>query len=273
MGVSMNFNFLKRVLSALILFPLLILLILKGGFSLLLAIAWLCLMLCWYEWIRLFEFKNFFLIWGALILSLSLFFSLNLSLIMVFHAFLFLAFLPFLLTFEKESYKNIFFPFLVGLFYLYLGFMPIVWIAKGYPRELLVYFFSVVFATDTGAYLAGKLFGKRPFFAKISPKKTWEGFFGGLLIALLVGIMLNRFWGFWSLKLALILTLALSLWETCGDLFESAVKRVVEKKDSGALIPGHGGLLDRIDGVLFASPLYFIFLEGLNYGAYLRVGL
>jgi len=125
----------------------------------------------------------------------------------------------------------------------------------------LIYFFSVVFSADTGAYLTGKKLGRTPFFSKISPKKTLEGFIGGIVFAVLVGMTLSYFLKLWSLGISFIISVILALIEALGDLFESAVKRAVGKKDSGAIIPGHGGMLDRIDGVLFASSTFLIILK------------
>ncbi|MEZ0344460.1 MAG: phosphatidate cytidylyltransferase, partial [Caldimicrobium sp.] len=97
-------------------------------------------------------------------------------------------------------------------------------------------------------------------------KKTWEGFFGGIVLANLIGFLLNNYFYFWDLKTTVFISTILSLFGVLGDLFESAVKRAVGKKDSGALIPGHGGLLDRIDEVLFASPVFLFLLEVFHYG-------
>ncbi len=273
MAGSMNFNFLKRFLSALILSPLLVLLLLKGSPSLIFSVILFCGLIAWYEWCQLFDFSLFYLVWGGIILTLSFsltgFFSpfFQISLFFIF------TFFPFLFIFNKESFTNLFFPFLIGLIYLYVGFFPFENILSKYPRELLLLFFLIIFTNDTGAYLAGKLFGRHPFFPKISPKKTWEGFWGGILLSLLSALIFNHYFSLWSIERVIYLVLALSLAGVMGDLFESSVKRTVGKKDSGALIPGHGGLLDRIDGVIFASPVFLFFLEVLGYGNLLRLGL
>lgn len=264
----MNFNILKRVFSAIILFPLLILIVLKGNLSLIIGIALVVLILCWFEWIKLFNFPLKYFLWGGIILLGALIALPFLAFPFVFFFILFFSFLPFLFSFERESFSVNFFPFMGGLFYLMLGFLPIIMLAEKYPREYLVFFFSVVFATDTGAYLVGKVFGRTPFFSKISPKKTWEGFLGGVLFALLTSLLLQKFFFLWSISISLIIGFVLAITEACGDLFESAVKRAVGKKDSGALIPGHGGLLDRIDGVLFASPCFLFSVEVFKNGIF-----
>ncbi|MCS7149972.1 MAG: phosphatidate cytidylyltransferase [Caldimicrobium sp.] len=262
----MNFNFLKRLISAIVLFPILVLVLLKGSHSVITVLVALSILICWHEWIRLFDFSRGYFLLGSLTLLFVIYQSSFISWPILFFLVFFMSFLPFLFYFRRENFTSQFFPLIAGLFYLMLGFIPILVLSKEYPREYLLFLFSVVFATDTGAYLAGKLLGRRPFFSQISPKKTWEGFFGGIFLALLVGILLREIFSLWSLKTSMLISLVLSLSETCGDLFESAVKRSVGKKDAGALIPGHGGLLDRIDGVLFASPFFLLFLEVINNG-------
>ncbi|MGB9762037.1 MAG: phosphatidate cytidylyltransferase [Caldimicrobium sp.] len=264
----MNFEFLKRVLSASVLFPLLVILVLKGNSLVINLTILICLFIAWFEWSKLFNFESLLFFWGliSLILVYSFFLKFN-----FFHLFVFTffwAFLPFIFNFEAPFFYKNFFVFLLGIFYLFLGFFPFKIILFEYPRELTLFFFCVVFANDTGAYLSGKFLGKRPFIPKISPKKTWEGFWGGMVLALLVGWMLNNYFHFWDSRRVILVSFVLALFGVMGDLFESAIKRAVGKKDSGALIPGHGGLLDRIDGVLFASPVFLLLLEVFPHGTY-----
>jgi len=121
-----------------------------------------------------------------------------------------------------------------------------------------------VWGFDTGAYLIGRAIGRRPFFPWISPKKTLEGVIGGLLVALLaVGIVLalaGQPW--WE---ALLLGPFLGVAAQAGDLAESLLKRAAGAKDSGTLLPGHGGILDRVDSILFAAPVLVVYL-GLVHG-------
>jgi len=119
---------------------------------------------------------------------------------------------------------------------------------------------SVIFAGDTGAYYAGNLFGRRKLSPSISPGKTLEGSIGGLLVSLLVGIIFKKFW-FTGLAwgMFIFVVILIEVMAQIGDLFESMLKRSAGVKDSGRLLPGHGGLLDRIDGLLFAAPtLYYL---------------
>lgn len=116
----------------------------------------------------------------------------------------------------------------------------------------------IVWTNDTFAFLSGKFFGKTPLFPRLSPKKTWEGTIGGLVFSIIAGYLLYFFSGidllFWLIS-ALIIAPAAIL----GDLFESMIKRSLGIKDSGTILPGHGGILDRFDAAYFAAPLFFIF--------------
>jgi phosphatidate cytidylyltransferase len=115
--------------------------------------------------------------------------------------------------------------------------------------------------SDSGAYFAGRFFGRRLLFPSLSPNKTVEGSLGGLLLTvLIVGAVSYQFLGF-SLMKALVIGAGVSLFSQCGDLFESALKRILGVKDLGHFLPGHGGILDRTDSLLFTAPaVYYISL-------------
>jgi phosphatidate cytidylyltransferase len=123
--------------------------------------------------------------------------------------------------------------------------------------ELTIIALVGTWAADTGAFLAGSAFGKRKVYPRVSPGKTWEGVAGGLaltvVVLLLAGTTLLQLEVWQSLFLGVVITAAAAL----GDLVESAFKRAAGVKDSGALIPGHGGLLDRADSVLFVLPVFY----------------
>lgn len=117
---------------------------------------------------------------------------------------------------------------------------------------------AIVFAGDTFAYLAGRFFGKNKLLEAVSPKKTIEGSIGGLGGSALAGLVMGLYFlpnrPLWALVLTALVT---GLFAQVGDLFESLLKRIADVKDSGAIMPGHGGILDRVDGVLFAAPIYY----------------
>ena len=124
-------------------------------------------------------------------------------------------------------------------------------------------FFLLVntFANDTGAFYSGKLFGKHKLYESVSPKKTWEGSIGGLLFAFMVAIFFLKLFRLHAIDFPIIILIfLLSVAGQVGDLAESMLKRNFNVKDSGELLPGHGGVLDRIDSLLFAAPVLYIFL-------------
>lgn len=144
-----------------------------------------------------------------------------------------------------------------------------------YSGWLLLAFFLIIWASDTGAYLfgmsLGQKFGKK-LFPSISPKKSWVGFWGGLFLALVVGVVLFLTGSFefsglkdFSWYHALGLSAVMNVSGVYGDLFESQWKRHYEVKDSGSIIPGHGGLLDRFDSAIFAIPAGMIYLAVFNF--------
>ena len=151
----------------------------------------------------------------------------------------------------------------IGLPYAGIGGLAIVWLRLTPAAGLrdTVFLVAVIWATDTGAYLAGRLLGGRKLAPLISPGKTWSGAFGGLAAAAAAGFVLAGGNGH-----ALPAALALSVAAQGGDLLESAIKRKFGVKDSGRTIPGHGGLFDRVDGFLIAGPLAAMLALGVQGG-------
>ena len=132
-------------------------------------------------------------------------------------------------------------------------------------RPVLLGLFIILWSSDVGAYVFGMLFGqkgKHKLFPSVSPKKSWEGFIGGLLVASATGHIL------WSVDMlpcglvhTLIISLLIAVFGVFGDLVESMLKRSVGVKDSGHIMPGHGGLLDRFDAALFALPVALFYIK------------
>lgn len=127
---------------------------------------------------------------------------------------------------------------------------------------ILIYVLAVAWITDTGAYFAGRAFGKRPLAKRVSPNKTVEGavcgFFLGLAFALLIGFLWLRPELGVSNFLLILISVSLPLCAVIGDLIESVFKRISDAKESGSILPGHGGLLDRVDSLLIAAPFLFV---------------
>ena len=154
-------------------------------------------------------------------------------------------------------------PFYVALPFSFLHFLVLE--SGSYDYNLLLGFFLLVWANDSGAYLFGVNFGKRRLFKRISPRKSWEGAIGGFFVTLLVAYFLHFFNEDLSSLNWIILGVIISVMGTFGDLVESMLKRSVNIKDSGSLLPGHGGVLDRFDAVIFAIPLVCGYLILLRY--------
>jgi len=149
---------------------------------------------------------------------------------------------------------------LLPLLYPTASFLFLLALYKGFGMEALIWLTLVVALTDTGAYFVGRKFGKTPF-NPISPKKTWEGVIGGVAIATIFGAWYGV--SFVNLFLALIISLVVSVSSIYGDLYESFLKRRAGVKDSGNILPGHGGVLDRVDGFMFAAVMMVVLLRGL----------
>jgi phosphatidate cytidylyltransferase len=130
---------------------------------------------------------------------------------------------------------------------------------------LIFFLFLVTWANDTGAYYVGTLWGRRPLAPRISPRKTWEGAAGGLLGSVLAALAC-RAWFLDSLSTgeALGAGVLIGLTAPLGDLAESILKRSAGVKDSGTILPGHGGLLDRIDSLIFTTPAFYYYLLAMR---------
>lgn len=136
---------------------------------------------------------------------------------------------------------------------------------KEYNPYLVLSVFFIIWTNDSSAYLFGSQLGRTKLAPKISPKKTWEGAIGGLVSSLVLVYFLPQEFLPFTIIERLTLAFIIVLFSTLGDLFQSKLKRSVNIKDSGNILPGHGGILDRIDSMLFAFPAVFIYLGILGY--------
>jgi phosphatidate cytidylyltransferase len=132
--------------------------------------------------------------------------------------------------------------------------------ALSYSYSLPMGFFILQWSADTFAYLVGRQFGKHKLFERISPKKTLEGFIGALILTTGMAYVLSLFWDDINSLDWMIMGAIVVVFGTFGDLTESLLKRNLQIKDSGSLLPGHGGVLDRFDGVFFSAPAAYFFL-------------
>jgi phosphatidate cytidylyltransferase len=140
----------------------------------------------------------------------------------------------------------------------YLVFYPLP--GYQYNYAILLGMFILIWGNDTFAYLTGRLLGKHLLFERISPKKTWEGFIGGTIFTLGIAWLISFIFQVLNLSDWLIIGSIISIAGVYGDLTESMIKRTFNRKDSGNILPGHGGILDRIDSLLVAAPLVAAFL-------------
>ncbi|HCR85524.1 MAG TPA: hypothetical protein DIV86_02485 [Alphaproteobacteria bacterium] len=221
-------NLLKRFIAAIILAPVVLYLIITGGvpFFICVLMAYLIML---YEWANLTSKANYRIVW-----------------------------------------------FIAGLIYITLAVVTLVVLERyrfsisegsdAYPLVLLTIIF-IVWASDISAYFVGKTFGGPKLAAKISPNKTWSGFFGALFATVILFFTINHFYPFKGndVYLFLVIFLTISIFSVLGDLLESYMKRKFGVKDSGAIIPGHGGLLDRLDGLLMVLNVLGIYIIANSY--------
>lgn len=163
--------------------------------------------------------------------------------------------------FEKNEY-------LIITFYLIASFVFLTLIPSynnQYDPLIVLGAFVLMWANDTFAFLIGKNFGKRKLYPRISPNKTIEGFFGGLIFSCVAGWMISVFTETLTLAIWIGMSLVVSIFGTFGDLIQSKLKRQAGVKDSGRLMPGHGGMFDRLDSIVFASPFLYAYLQIILY--------
>lgn len=171
--------------------------------------------------------------------------------------------------FERKPFTNIAYTFL-GIFYVAVPFALLniaTFENNRYDYQIIFGCLFILWASDSGAYFAGTLFGKRKLFERISPKKSWEGFVGGAILAFSFAYGLPYFFSAIGHEPTIrswqwiVIGLIIIIGGTFGDLVESLLKRSIEIKDSGTSLPGHGGFLDRFDGLLISAPFIVAFLE------------
>jgi phosphatidate cytidylyltransferase len=169
---------------------------------------------------------------------------------------------------KENPFKNIAITFL-GILYIALPFSLLYLmgfnsqnhlIPGNYNPEIILGYFFLLWTSDTGAYLVGISIGRHPLFARVSPKKSWEGFIGGVTLTIGIAFLISHYFTFFAPVQWLVIAAIISIFGVLGDLIESMLKRSLQIKDSGNILPGHGGILDRFDSVIFSAPLVFVYL-------------
>ena len=244
-----------RILSSLVMVPLVLGAIYMGDPFLNLLMLVVGSMWCW-EWTTMIENKNpalYAVIYAvAMIYSLLLPLSLLWLIIVVACA----AFMAYKVRKEKHPLL-----LLLGVLYISVGMGALMWIYDVVGAVMTLWLIFAVWSVDVGGYVFGSMIGGPKLAPKISPKKTWAGLIGGVLLAAtvcggfvyLMGVNTNIFILFTAVAASLAVIAQI------GDLCESAIKRYLGIKDSSNLIPGHGGIFDRIDGLVFAAPFFYLF--------------
>ncbi len=264
----------KRILTSLIGIPAVILFVALGNQYVLGVLLSIISILCMYEYFSVIKKICKPIEWVGYISSILIFLPAIFQdgqvfkiITLVIPGIILLLFLQVILTNMKYTFKDIVYT-LFGIIYIpfFITFLELIrCMANG--RTLIGYILTLSWSTDIFAYLIGKNFGKTKF-TKISPNKTTEGIFAGIIGAVICSLLYlyiaKTFWQVeYPYSYILIISLGLSIISQIGDLVASAIKRMVNTKDYGNLLPGHGGMLDRIDSLLFLTPfVYIIFSIG-----------
>ena len=262
----------QRVLVAILLIPIGVTFIVLGGWPYALLIIAVLGIAAWEYW-RIFKSGGFspspfLLIGGAAVLALTRF-LLNFREADAALAFLVMATMGLHTIHHERGDEHSATDFTITIAgILYIGWLGSYLVSLRNLPDGLWWTLQVIISTamaDAGAYFIGSHFGKHPLAPRVSPKKTWEGYFGGILVGALGGALMGILWGIVTPAITplrgLIMGLVLSALTPLGDLGESMVKRQFNIKDSSRILPGHGGIFDRIDSWLWAAPIgYYLIL-------------
>jgi phosphatidate cytidylyltransferase len=259
-------NLLKRTLSGIIFVLIFFSAILYSENSYI-ALIILCGFLCIWEFIRMIKLKSFVpyvLFAFVLFLMIKRRDSHAISLVLMI-SILSSVFLIYQLFAKKEiSFLNDRVKLGVTIRYVifsvcFLVLLP--FYENNFHPYLMISILSIIWVNDSFAFLVGKNFGKNKLFPSVSPKKTIEGFFGGFIFSLLAAMFISKFNLDFSMLNWMIIGVIVSVIGTVGDLVESKFKRQAKVKDSGSIMPGHGGILDRLDSLLFAAPFVYLYIN------------
>lgn len=249
----------KRVFTAIVGIFLLLFVVNKGGMLLSTAIFIIALLgvLELYHAFKCIDIKPIYGIGiiGTTAIYLSTL-TTRISLTFVFTALIILILIIYLFS-NKYNLKDIALTFLSILYIPFLLFH--IYYLDGTHYIWLV--FIIAFGTDTFAYLIGSLFGKHKLYEKVSPKKSIEGAIGGILGSALLAALYSMIFNLNSISLLIIMAIIASVFSQMGDLVASKIKRTVKIKDYGKIFLGHGGVMDRFDSIIFASPVIYYFIE------------
>ena len=226
---------------------------------------------CLYEFKRLTNLKGYYIfvaylaLWWAFIYLVSD--KVAITMLMLFTITINLALIAFLFSKKEKEFTSVQ-KFIIALFYIGGGCIFLTMIPykeNKFAQFLIMGIFIIIWVSDTFAYAVGKTLGKTKLYASVSPKKTIEGSLGGLFFALIAAYFLAKYETTINLTQWLILATVIVITGGIGDLLESKFKRMAGVKDSGAILPGHGGILDRLDSLVFAAPFAYLTLNLFSY--------
>ncbi len=189
----------------------------------------------------------------------------NKKIFLIYIIFLAIIFIVELFRNQTKPFHNISYT-IFGIIYISLPFSLLNYLAYTpltdyqYNSNIIIGFLFIVWSNDSGAYLVGSQLGKRKLFERISPKKTWEGSIGGAVFSAITAFVISNIFNILQLTDWLIIALIVLIFGTLGDLVESMFKRSISIKDSGNILPGHGGILDRFDSIILSAPFVYLYI-------------
>ncbi|OSY87926.1 phosphatidate cytidylyltransferase [Tenacibaculum holothuriorum] len=224
-------------------------------------------LICLWEFSKIIQSKNYIsYIVLAIITALTIYiFDADYpALILGFSVFCLSILLYYLFSLKKIKYdsiqQKIFQKYIyIVLPFFYLAKLP--FLNGEYKPSIVFYIILLIWTNDSFAYLVGKNFGKHKLFERVSPKKTIEGFIGGLAFAIIVGFIIGKNSVIFNITHWIVIASIVSIIGNLGDLVESKFKRQAKVKDSGTIMPGHGGLLDRLDSLFFLAPFVYLYIH------------
>ncbi len=226
---------------------------------------------CLYEYKRLVLLKGYYIFVAYLALWWAYIYLINDKVLINILMFLTITVNFALLFYLFSKNKNLYYTyqkFIIGLFYIGGGCIFLTMIPykdNEFAKFLIMGIFILIWVNDSFAYLVGKSFGRTKLFPRISPKKTWEGAIGGAVFTLAAAYIMAKYEPIVNPTQWVILAAVIVLMGNLGDLIESKLKRKAGVKDSGAILPGHGGMLDRLDSLVFAAPFAYLTLTLFAY--------
>ncbi|MBK8805565.1 MAG: phosphatidate cytidylyltransferase [Bacteroidales bacterium] len=270
-------NLISRTLTGIVFTALIIISLLINEITFLLFFI-LVMLLCLNEFFSIIRIKRIrpqFILGNIIATALfvcTYLYATNIICLKEFSIIILLSFFIFIIELYRKSkypFHNIAFTIL-GIIYIAVPFSLLPFlvfnnaIQTSYNFEILLSIFIILWTNDTGAYLTGITIGKHRLFERISPKKSWEGSIGGLFFAVLAAVILSHFFKSIALHDFIIMAFLISIFGTYGDLAESLLKRFLGIKDSGKILPGHGGMLDRFDSFIFVIPVIFTYINFIS---------